>query len=105
MNKASLIDYVANDVGVTKREAKIVVESVFNGVVDGLSTDGKVAMVGFGVFELSHRNARKARNPKTGEEVDVPAKLVPKFRASASLKEQFEGVEVVEDDELDEVVE
>lgn len=90
MNKASLIDYVANEANVTKKDARAAIDAVLNGVIDGLNTDGKVALVGFGTFLLVNKKARVARNPKTGEAVDVPAKVVPRFRPSASLKEYFE---------------
>jgi DNA-binding protein HU-beta len=103
MNKAELIGYVASEIGITKREAKNVVETVFNGLIEGLNADGKVTMVGFGSFVLVQRNARVARNPKTGEAVDVPAKVIPKFKPSATLKEMFEGFDLEDDGVEDEI--
>lgn len=96
MNKASLIDYVATAANVTKKDARVAVDAVINGVIDGLASDGKVALVGFGTFLMVNKKARVARNPKTGEAVDVPAKIVPKFRASASLKDALDDVDVNE---------
>jgi nucleoid DNA-binding protein len=102
MNKASLIDYVANEANVTKKDARAAIEAVIGGIVDGLNADGKVALVGFGTFQLVNKKARVARNPKTGEAVDVPAKVVPKFRPSATLKEYFEDY-AAEDDNQEEI--
>jgi DNA-binding protein HU-beta len=89
MNKASLIDYVAQETNLTKKDTRIAIEAVLNGITEGLASDGKVALVGFGTFLLVDKKARTARNPKTGDAVEVPAKVVPKFRPSAALKEYF----------------
>jgi len=114
MNKATLINFVADQERVNKKDAKAMIESILAGIVDGLATDGKVTLVGFGTFQLTAKDARVARNPKTGEPVNVPAKVVPKFRPSAGLKAQFvaltevpTGAPVVaaEADEADEAAE
>jgi len=94
MNKADLINFVAEDAGTTKKEARLVINSVVDGITTGIATDGKVGLVGFGTFTAVKRAARKARNPKTGEPVDVPEKVVPKFKASAILKEAVAGLEL-----------
>ena len=87
MNKADLINFVAADTGVTKKDARTVINAVLEGMTKGLAEDAKVTLVGFGTFSAVGRKARKARNPKTGEAIDVPAKVVPKFKASKALKE------------------
>jgi DNA-binding protein HU-beta len=87
MNKAQLVDFVAAESGITKKDARVVIGAVMDGIKNGLTEDGKVTLVGFGSFRSEFRNARTARNPQTGEPVDVPAKNVVKFRPSASLKE------------------
>lgn len=87
MNKAELTDYVAENTGITKKDSKIVVNTVLDGIQKGLVEDGKVTLVGFGSFTKAFRNARKGRNPSTGEEMDIPAKTVPKFKASQALKD------------------
>jgi nucleoid DNA-binding protein len=105
MNKATLIEFVAEECSISKKGAKVTVETVLEGITNGLVDDGVVTLVGFGTFSLVQKQARTARNPKTGEEVDVPAKVVPKFRPSAALKEVFadvtlnSGAEVAEDEE------
>jgi DNA-binding protein HU-beta len=82
---------VAEEGGVTKKDARIVIGTVLDGVSKGLKEDGKVTLVDFGTFSVVERKARKARNPQTGEEIDVPAKRVPKFKASKALKTSVEG--------------
>jgi DNA-binding protein HU-beta len=89
MNKASLIEFVAGQEQVTKKAAKDIIETVLEGIVTGMESDGKVTLVGFGTFQLVNKDARTARNPKTGAPVAVPAKIVPKFRPSAGLKARF----------------
>ena len=87
MNKADLTNFVAEDTGMTKKDARIAVNTVITGIKNGLVEDDKVTLVGFGTFSKADRAARKGRNPKTGEAIDIPAKTVPKFKASKALKE------------------
>ena len=94
MNKTELKNAVAEDTGITKKEAGIMLNSVIECIKDGLAGDGKVPLVGFGTFSLAARKARTARNPKTGEAVDVPAKTVPKFKPSAILKAQVVNIDL-----------
>jgi len=91
MNKAELTDFVAEDTGMTKKDSRLAINSVLAGIERGLTTESKVTLVGFGTFTTVDRAARKGRNPKTGEEIDIPAKTVPKFKASASLKAAVAG--------------
>jgi DNA-binding protein HU-beta len=93
MNKAELVDFVAEDTNITKKEAKLLVNSVVDGIAKGLVEDGKVTLVGFGSFSKANRAARKGRNPSTGEEMQIPAKVVPKFKPSQALKDAVAGTE------------
>lgn len=86
MNKTDLINFMSDDIDITKKDAKIVIDSLISGIIAGLIYDSKTSIVGFGSFATAVRPARKARNPKTGEEVYVPEKIVPKFKASGILK-------------------
>lgn len=86
MNKGELIDKVAGDVGCTKREAKITVEYVFENITGCLAKGDAVRLVGFGTFGVRHREARVARNPRTGEKIQVKAMNVPFFKAGKELK-------------------
>lgn len=94
MNKKDLVNFVAEDAGVTKKDANTLVNSVIEGIKNGLMNDAKVGLVGFGTFSLAKRNARTARNPKTGEAIAVPEKIVPKFKASNTLKETVAHTEL-----------
>lgn len=94
MNKKELVNYIAESAGITKKDANTLLNSVVEGINTGLKCDGKVGLVGFGTFSLVKRNARTARNPKTGEAIAVPAKIVPKFKASNTLKEAVEHIEL-----------
>ncbi len=87
MNKGELVDMVAEEVGCTKRDAKIVVECVFGCITDTLTKGEAVRLVGFGTFGIRARACRTARNPRTGESISVPAMNVPFFKAGKELKE------------------
>ena len=86
MNKADLVDFVAEQTGSLKKEAKAAVDATLAGIEKGLVGDGKVTLVGFGNFVTKDRAARTARNPQTGDAVHVPARTVPTFKPSQNLK-------------------
>jgi len=88
VNKGELIDNVASEIGVTKREAKKAVECVFETITDCLAKGDAVRLVGFGSFGIRKRAARMARNPRTGEKIQVKAINVPFFKAGKELKEK-----------------
>ena len=91
MNKAELIAAVVKQTGVTNKDAKAVMDALFNTerglIVKSLKKGDKVTLTGFGSFERRARNARKARNPQTGDTIKIRAKKVPAFKAGASFKE------------------
>ncbi len=90
MTKSTLIEKIAEKVkGLTKKQVEVVVETVFDNIKDALAQGGKVEIRGFGNFKLRSRKARKARNPKTGESVDVPPKKVPYFKVGKDLREMI----------------
>ena len=89
MNKGDLINEVAKLVG-TKKEAQAAVECVFDSITKALKKRGQVALAGFGTFKVAKRKARTGRNPKTGEEIKIAAKSVPKFTAGKALKDAAE---------------
>jgi DNA-binding protein HU-beta len=86
MTKQDLINEVA-DVGMTKKQAGIAVNAVFDAIKDALAEGDKVSLVGFGSFSVKERAAREGRNPRTGEPLDIPAKKVPVFKAGKALKD------------------
>ena len=87
MNKADLTNKVAEETEMTKKDARIAINAVLKSIFDGIVEEHKVTLVGFGTFTAVDRSPRKARNPKTGETIDVPARVVPKFKASKALKD------------------
>jgi DNA-binding protein HU-beta len=87
MNKADIINKVHEQLGGTKADSERSVETVINCIVDSLKEGQEVSIAGLGIFSAKMRNARTARNPRTGEAVQVPAMRVPKFRAAKALKD------------------
>ncbi len=87
MNKSELVTYIADRVGTTKADAERMVDAFMEAVTETLKKEGTVALTGFGSFSISHRKARTARNPRTGEVVNVPASKAPKFKAGKKLKD------------------
>ena len=85
MNKTDIIDILARDAGINKRQASDAIESFMETVAKALRSGEKITLVGFGTFSVTRRAARKGRNPKTGETVRVKAKKVAKFRPSLEL--------------------
>ena len=87
MNKGELIDAVARNTGESKALAEKMVNETLDVIVTGVVASGKVAITGFGTFEARDRAARTARNPQTGEEIQVKATRVPAFKAGKSFKD------------------
>ena len=87
MNKGELVEAVAKSAGVSVASAHNVVSAVFGEITKSLKKKQKVAIIGFGTFSVSKRKARKGRNPKTGEVIDIKAQNSPKFKAGMSLKD------------------
>jgi DNA-binding protein HU-beta len=91
MNKAQLIDRLAEEADLTKSQATRVLDVLLKTVTDTLARGEDVALVGFGSFVVEERAARKGRNPKTGAVVDIPAVKMPKFRPGKLLKDAVNG--------------
>ena len=87
MTKADIIELVAKRSDLPKKQAEMVVNTVLVSVVEALDAGEKVELRGFGSFRMKVREARTARNPKTGEKVQVDQKKVPFFRAGKELRE------------------
>jgi integration host factor subunit beta len=91
MTKADLVEEIARNTGLSKKDTSIVVNMIIENVCKALAEGDKVELRGFGSFKVKSRKPRKARNPRTGDAVDVPAKLVPYFKASNELKSKVNG--------------
>jgi DNA-binding protein HU-beta len=85
MNKADLVNSIAKQTGLSKSKSSEVVDTFVSVVSESLSKGEKVTLVGFGTFTTSRREARKGRNPKTGEVINISAKTVARFKAGSDL--------------------
>ena len=89
MNKTELVDAIANETQLAKKDVEAVLKSFVDVVTGELKDGGKVQLVGFGTFEVSERPAREGRNPQTGETMKIKASKAPKFKAGKALKDQI----------------
>ncbi len=87
MTKAELVEEVARVSELTKKHSEVIVNTVFDSIIDALRKDEKIELRGFGSFRIRQRRSRQGRNPKTGDKVDVPAKRIPYFKPGKELKE------------------
>jgi len=87
MTKVELVDKTAEQASLSKREVERILETIISTVRDALKNGEKVSLTGLGTFVVAERKARMARNPKTGEQVPVPARRVAKFKPGKELKE------------------
>jgi len=86
MTKADLVEKIANQVELSKKDSEIVVNTVFRSIIGALANGDKVELRGFGSFRTRAREFRIGRNPKTGDRVEVPKKKVPFFKPGKNLK-------------------
>ena len=94
MTKAALVEEVARVAELTKKHSEVIVDAVFESIINALQRGEKIELRGFGSFRLRRREPRKGRNPKTGDRVDVPSKRVPYFKPGKELKELINSKEV-----------
>ncbi len=87
MTKAELVEEVALTTQLTKKHAELIVNTVFQSIVQSLKQGEKIELRGFGSFRIRHRGPRIGRNPKTGDQVDVTPKRIPYFKPGKDLKE------------------
>ena len=87
MNKAELVNAMATETGLSKKDTEATLNAFVNAVTKELSQKGKVQLVGFGTFETRERAARTGRNPQTGKELKIAASIAPAFKAGKALKD------------------
>ncbi|MGC4376283.1 HU family DNA-binding protein [Fictibacillus sp. Mic-4] len=87
MNKTDLVNAVAEQTELSKKDASKAVDAVFEAITETLKEGNKVQLIGFGNFEVRERAARKGRNPQTGEEIEIAASKVPAFKPGKALKD------------------
>ena len=86
MTKAELIDKIAAKAKISKKAANVALNTFVDSVTSALKKGERVSLVGFGTFSVAKRKARVARNPRTGEKINVPARRAAKFKAGRELK-------------------
>ena len=87
MTKTDLVNYIAEETGLTKADATRALDAMMNGVIKGLKDDSKVALTGFLTFTAKQKEAKTGRNPKTGEPVKIPARVAVTIKAGSKLKD------------------
>jgi DNA-binding protein HU-beta len=88
MNKQELIKKVAEDAGLTQKQASAALESTLAAIKAAVAEGGKVQLIGFGTFESKKREARQGRNPRTGNAVEIDAAVLPVFKAGKAFKDE-----------------
>ena len=87
MSKTDLVNYIAEETGLTKADASRALEAMMSGVVKGLKEEGKVTLTGFCTYTAKNKEAKMGRNPKTGEAVKIPARVAVTIKAGSKLKD------------------
>ena len=91
MTKKELANTIAEETKLTQIVVKDIMQRLFDGIIDTLEKEGRIELRNFGVFEVKKRKPRKARNPRTGEKVMVPAKLVVTFKPGLEMEEKVKN--------------
>lgn len=93
MTRAELVEELARDATLPRKQCEVVVDAVFDSIISALRTGDRVELRGFGTFRLRRRRSRKGRNPKTGAQVVVKAKRVPHFKPGKELRDLVNRIE------------
>lgn len=96
MTKKEIVKAISEELGLTQLKTKEIVQKTFDAIVETLVTDGRIELRNFGVFEVKKRAARKARNPRTGGQVEVPAKFVVTFKPGKEMEARVLQMEAEE---------
>ena len=87
MTKKEIVRFISDNLNLSQQDVKRVVQKTFDSVIDALAKEGRIELRNFGVFEVKERKARKARNPRTGAEVQVPSKRVVTFKPGKEMEQ------------------
>ena len=93
MTKKEIVKTISEEIGLTQLKTKDIVQKTFDAIVETLVTEHRIELRNFGVFEVKKRAARKARNPRTGARVDVPAKYVVTFKPGKEMEERVKHLD------------
>jgi len=94
VTKKEIVKAISDEIGLTQLKTKEIVQKTFDAIVETLVTDRRIELRNFGVFEVKERAARKARNPRTGDPVFVPAKFVVTFKPGKEMEERVRQLEL-----------
>ena len=86
MTKKEIVRAISDEIGLTQLKTKEIVQKTFDAIIDALAKEGRIELRNFGVFEVKKRAARTARNPRTGDQVEVPEKCVVTFKAGKEME-------------------
>jgi nucleoid DNA-binding protein len=93
VTKKEIVRTISEEIGLTQLRTKEIVQKTFDAIVETLVEDGRIELRNFGVFEVKRRAPRKARNPRTGDKVDVPEKFVVTFKPGKEMEERVRELE------------
>jgi nucleoid DNA-binding protein len=93
VTKKEIVKTISEEIGLTQLKTKEIVQKTFDAIVETLVDEGRIELRNFGVFEVKRRAARKARNPRTGQRVDVPEKFVVTFKPGKEMEERVRQLE------------
>lgn len=91
MNKKELVNAVSEKTGFSKKDSLVAIDATIEAITEGLVGGDKISLLGFGSFSVVERAARKGRSPATGETIDIPATVSPKFKPGKALKSAVKG--------------
>jgi nucleoid DNA-binding protein len=97
VTKKEIVKQISDRIGLTQLKTKEIVQQTFDAIVDTLITERRIELRNFGVFEVKERKPRKARNPRTGEKVDVPSKFVVTFKPGKEMEEKVRQLQAASD--------
>ena len=101
MTKKDIVRTISDEVGLTQQQTKKIVQRTFDSIIDTLVRDGRIELRNFGVFEVKPRAARRARNPRTGDEVIVPEKHVVTFKPGKYMEARVQEADLNENELID----
>ena len=97
MTKKDIVRTISEEVGLTQQQTKEIVQKTFDAIIESLVRERRIELRNFGVFEVKPRAARKARNPRTGEQVDVPRKHVVTFKPGKYMEAKVRDLDEAEE--------
>lgn len=97
MTKKDIVRTISEHVGLTQQQTKEIVQKTFDAIIESLVREGRIELRNFGVFEVKPRAARKARNPRTGEQVDVPQKYVVTFKPGKYMEAKVRELDAAQE--------